>query len=450
MSNILDLPPRHHRIDRAMFRVSLFLVSVGMLAVSQAAVAAPAKPTVPTGFTITKVADAPEGTGNCDDLGFLDGNLFVGCKNKTTSSGEGGNSTLVEYTPAGAVVQTWSIKHQIDGLAGDPLTHQVIVSLDENENTLLATVTPSAPAGRQVTYYNLSPDPCAATTPIALRTGGGTNHVAVDAAGHVLVSASNGHEIAATAVFKVALIPPSSPSGIGTAALSPTFLNNAIATKGNDGTGTIPLHLTDVDSAAIVPTSSPRFGGSYVISDQTALELVFANNIFNGTGLTVLKMPFGVDDLVWPTSPAGTLYVVDFGVSVELPKIAASALWKVTGPFTTNMVLASNDGEADQVVKVNFTTGALTPFIRHLNTTKGLVYLNPDGSHAALPLNGAGAVPVSNKTTTATTQKNSIGSSNSALIVVLAVVVLLVVGGGFAMMRRRTASLTVTPKEVNG
>ncbi len=443
MSNAHDLPPSDRRIDRARAWASRFLVGlVGLVGLATsnapAAVAAPAaRPTVPVGFTITKVADAPQSASNCDDLGFLDGNLFMGCENKTLNTGGSGESTLVQVTPAGTVVHTWSIKHQINGLAGDPLTHKVIVSLDENGNPHMATVTPSGPAGQQVTYYNYSPNPDAATTPTGLRTGGGTNHVSVDAAGHVLVTASNAQRTAGTTVFKVTLTPPSSPSGTGTAALSPTFLDNAIATKGNRGTGTITLHLRDLDSAAIVPKSSPRFGGSYVTTDQTASELVFANNIFNGTGLTVLKTPHGLDDLLWTTAPAGTLYVVDFGVPAELPKTAASALWKVTGPFTTNTVLASNDGVSDQVVKVNLTTGALTPFIRHLNTTKGLVYLNPDGSHPQLTLNGAAVVPVPNTTTS----RNSNGPNNTARTVAITVVlVLLVVVRGLAIMRRRVAS----------
>ena len=300
-------------------------------------------------------------------------------------------------------------------------------------------MTPSAPSTEQVTYYKYSPDPRSSTTPVALHTGGGTDQVTVDAAGHVSVTASHAGTSTGTAVFKVALTPPSSPNALGTATLSPTFLDDATATKGNMGSGTIPLHLGDVDSGAIVPTSSPRFGGSYVITDQTALELVFANNIFNGTGLTVLKTPFGLDDLLWTSAPAGTLYVVDYGIPAVLPKVSASALWKVTGPFTTNTVLASNDGVGDEVVKVNLTTGALTPFVRHLNTTKGLVYLNPDGSHPQLTLNGATAVPVSSTTKTKSTpaKKKGGGSSNTALIIVIIVVVLLLLAGGaFALTRR--------------
>lgn len=157
------------------------------------------------------MADALKGASNCDDLGFLDGHLFMGCENKTLNTGGSGDSTLVGYTPAGTVLHTRSIKHEINGRAGDPLTHKVIVSLDENKNPHTATVTPLAPAGRQVTYYNYSPNPDAAATPTALRTGGGINHVSVDATGHVLVTASNAQRTTGTAVFKVTPTPPKQP-----------------------------------------------------------------------------------------------------------------------------------------------------------------------------------------------------------------------------------------------
>src|SRR6202035_876268 len=148
------------------------------------------------------------------------------------------------------------------------------------------------------------------------------------------------------------------------------------------------------------------FGGSYVIADQTALELVFANNIFNGSGLTVLKKQFGLDDLLWTTSSGGTLYVVDKGPTSSLPAVSASALYKVTGPFVKNTVLASNDGVGDQVVAVNLTNGNLTPFVQHLNTTKGLVYVDPSGSMTQLALNGSTLTPVA-------TKSSSSGSSNT-------------------------------------
>ncbi|HEV2981100.1 MAG TPA: hypothetical protein VGX51_06685 [Solirubrobacteraceae bacterium] len=391
------------------------------------AASAPA-PSVPAGFTITKVAAAvPSSASNCDDLAFLEGHLFLGCQNKTLSVGGGGNSTLIEYTTAGAIVNTWSIQDKIDGMAADPLNHRVIVSLNEDANTHLATVTPSAPSGQQVTHYSYSPDPRGASTPSALHTDGGTDQVSVDSAGHILITGSHAGTKTGTAVFKVVLTPPSSAGATGTATLSPTFLDNATAADGNTGSGTAALALGDVDSGAIVPQSSPRFGGSYVITDQTALELVFANNIFNGTGLTVLKTQFGLDDLLWATSNGGTLYVVDKGATASLPAVSSSALYKVTGPFVKNTVLASNDGVGDQVVTVNLTNGNLTPFVQHLNTTKGLVYVDASGSPTQLTLNGSSATPAS----------SSGSSSNTGLIVAIVVVAVALLAGGAYWMTRR-------------
>ncbi len=382
---------RLSRAARVIGGVLIFAACPGSRALAVPAPApAPApkpRPTVSAGFTISRLAAAPAGTMSCDDLAFLEGHFFLGCQNKTLSSGGGGNSTLVEYTAAGELLRIWSITDKIDGIGADPLNHRMIVTENEDGNTRLFTVTPSAPAARQVVQYAYSPNPRNASAPVALRTGGGTDQVSVDRAGHILITGSRARRRTGTAVFKVGLSPPRRPSGTGTARLSPTFLDNATAINGNTGTGTVKLHLGDVDSGAIVPRSSPRFGGSYVIADQTAPELVFANNIFKGTGLTVLKTPFTLDDIRWATSNSGGLYVVNNGGTVP----GGSAIYKVTGPFKKNTVLASNDGISDQVVTVNLATGALTPFVRHLTQTTGLVYLDASGNQTELTLNGRGS-----------------------------------------------------------
>jgi hypothetical protein len=423
------------RRNRQALTGALVGVLIGALIFAAAAFAAPA-PSVPGGFTIAQIAaPSPASASNCDDLAFLEGHLFMGCQNKTLSVGGGGNSTLIEYTTAGAVLNTWSITDKIDGMAADPLNHRVIVSLNEDASTHLATIAPSAASGRQITYYTYSPDPRGASTPVALHTGGGTDQVSVDAAGHILITASHAGTAMGTAVFKVVMTAPSSATGTGTATLTPTFLDNATAANGNTGSGTVKLALGDVDSGAIVPQSSPRFGGSYVITDQTALELVFANNIFDGTGVTVLKTPFGLDDLLWATSSGGTLYVVDKGPTSTLPAVSASALYKVTGPFAKNTALASNDGVGDQVVTVNLTNGNLTPFVQHLNTTKGLVYVDASGSPTQLTLNGSTSSP-------AATTSSSGGSSNTGLIVGIIIAALVGLGAGayWWTRRGRTAS----------
>ena len=362
---------------RARFVAPLAVVSLGVASLGAgAAGAATSKPTAAPGFKLTKVADAPKGAHNCDDLALLDGNLFMACQNNLLSNGHGGpptpskdTSTLIELTTTGQVVKTWSVKGKMDGIGADPLHHRVIATLNEDANSHLVTVDPSAPTAQQVVNYTYSPDPRGTSTPAALRTGGGTDSVTVDSTGHLLLTGSHAGTTTGTATFKVVLTPPSNAGGTGTAALSPTFLDNATATNGTTGSGTVKLALGDVDSGAIVPPSSPKYAGDYVIDDQTALQLVFAHDLNAGTGLTVLKTAFGLDDIRWATAAGGTLYIVDKGSQTPL---GISSLYKLTGAFVKGAAYAANDGVSDQVVTVNLTTGKTTPIVKGLGASKGL------------------------------------------------------------------------------
>jgi hypothetical protein len=425
----------------------VLLASLIPAATALAATSATPKPKVAAGFTITKLADAPNGATNCDDLARLDGHLFTGCQNMTQSGGGGGSSTIVEYADDGTVVNTWSLPDKVDGLTGDPLRHRLIVTLNEDAKSHLATLTPSAAPGQQIVNYRYSPDPASPTLTGALHTGGGTDAVSVDSTGHIYTSASYGITKTGTAVFKVALTPPASPGASGTAALSPTWLENATAANGNTGHGSVQLKLNDVDSNAIVPYSSPRYGGSFVIDDQTAFDLVFASNINAGTGLTVLHTPYGLDDIRWATTDGGTLYVVDKGPA----KTGASALYKVTGRFVAGTAFASSDSIPDQVDTVNVRNGKLTPFVRNLQTAKGLVYLDAAGSEPSLavgpPATAAAATPPagapSTSSTTATTgaiaAKATTDSDTLSTVLSIAAIVLVLAGGAYAVSRRRPA-----------
>ena len=420
---------------RALPTVCAFVVALTGLA-TVATSAAQGKPSVAAGYTISELAAAPHGAGACDDMAFLDGKLYVGCQNATFSGGGGGRSTLVEFGLDGSVRRTWPIKDKIDGLGADPLHHRLIATLNEDSHSHLATVTPSAPAARQITYFVYSPDLNGPTTPAALKTSGGTDNVSVDRAGNVLLTASHSKTPAGTAVLRATLVAPASPGATGTVKLAPTFADDATATKAPGG-GSTALKLTDVDSGAIVPASSPRFAGSYVIDDQTALELVFARDVFSGAGLTVLKTAYGLDDIRWATAPHGTLYIVDQGAGTP----GRSALYKVTGPFTRNMVMASNDSIGDQVVTVNLANGALKPFVRGLNTTKGLVYLDPSGTEPALALNGAPTLVAAGAKVAGLSPVKAAASdsSNPGLIAAIVAAVVVLLGAAAFFMRRRAA-----------
>jgi hypothetical protein len=71
---------------------------------------------------------------------------------------------------------------------------------------------------------------------------------------------------------------------------------------------------------------------------------------------------------------------------------------------------------------VNLTNGNLTPFVQHLQTTKGLVYVDASGSTTPLALNGSTA---------------GSGSSDTGLIIGIIAAALVVLGGGAYLLSRR-------------
>ncbi|HEY4428168.1 MAG TPA: hypothetical protein VGN08_08205 [Solirubrobacteraceae bacterium] len=337
-----------------------------------------AAPEAAPGFTVSAFATAPEtvpATTGADDIAGLGGNVFVGWQNGVGTKGEPNSSTgqtagtVVEYDPAGQVLGTWSLTGKIDGLGGDPARGRLIATVNEDGNSSLYTITPSAPAAQQVRHYTYSPAPDSGTSGGVL-TGGGTDAVTVHG-GQIYLSASNPTPENATALFHVHL-----DNATHTASLAPTYADNAIATDAATGES-VKLALTDPDSNANVPLSSPRFAGQLVLAAQGDKQLVFARRIqgdepqLTRLALTKEAQPAGVDDVRWSAGQTGRLLVVDRG---------AGTIYSVTGPFLGGEPFGSLDtvGEAEQhneVERVDLRSGAMTPFITGLSAGKGLLWL---------------------------------------------------------------------------
>jgi hypothetical protein len=255
-----------------------------------------------------------------DDIVTLGGNLYVGFQNGVGSQGEvsiSGNldGTLVEFTSAGSVVKQWDVTGKIDGMGADSTTGQVIVTVNEDSKSSLYTV-----SGGTVTHYTY--------TPSSLPHLGGTDAVAVYN-GKILISASapgtSGKAPASVpAVFAVTL-----NAGANTAAVAPLFADNATATSVNTGKKTT-LALTDPDSEAVAPSSSPEFAGDFTLDAQGDLELIFSGA--SGQNLQVLKIGQSVDDIAWATSATGSLYSTDSG---------ANTIDVLTGTFTPGTLYTS-------------------------------------------------------------------------------------------------------------
>jgi hypothetical protein len=319
-----------------------------------------------------KGAAATESLSQPDDIVALGGNIYVGFQNGVGSQGEvspSGNldSTLVEFTPAGSVVKQWDVTGKIDGMGADSATGQVLVSVNEDSKSSLYVE-----SGGAITHYAYTP---------SLAHHGGTDAVAVDN-GKILVSASapgtsSKAPASAPAVFVVTL-----NAGAKTAAVAPFFADNATATGVNaPNTGKkVTLALTDPDSNLVVPSSSPKFAGDFMLDSQGDQELIFAPA--SGQNLQVLKIPTPVDDSAWATSASGTLYITDS---------TANTVDAITGSFTPGTVFTSvtpcnaNNAPAtcpapgfpaNSLGTIDLTTGAIgKAAVTGALTPKGMVFV---------------------------------------------------------------------------
>ena len=335
--------------------------------------AASAAPSAPTGYTVQTFATAPTGATGPDDVTYLDGHVFVGWQNGVGSKGEaapGGQtaSMLVEYDRSGAAINTWQLTGKLDGLAADPEHDQIVATVNEDGNSSLYTVKTAGRHGPDVTHYTYSPAPDSGTSG-GVFTGGGTDAVSVYR-GEIIVSASNPTPADATAAFRVRL-----DRHDHTARLLPTFADNAGATDAVSGQP-VTLGLTDPDSNAVVPETSPRFGGDFALDSQGDQQLVFADwfgrhaSRLERLQLTHGGTSAGVDDIRWADRAGGTLYVVDN---------KANTVYSVSGPFSTGEAFGALDtvGKASQTTELDtldLQTGALSPLVTGFAGIKGIVW----------------------------------------------------------------------------
>jgi hypothetical protein len=371
-----------------------------------------AAPAVPQNFAISLFASAPSGDSSPDDIVRLGDEVFVGYQNGVGPNGEpnasgGTASTIVEYNPDGSVANQWSVTGKVDGLGSDPDRHRVIATVNEDSNSSLVTITPWAPPADQLVVYHYSPSPSPASGSGPLLTGGGTDAVTVTPNGTILIAASNPQTLGAspqtivggavTATFRAVLTPPVAPATTGVAALSPTFLDDSQASLAPAGTSSVTLALSDPDSNAYVPDSSPLYANQFLQVSQGDHQLIFASDIgspaapYDATDLTVLNLQeqvgatttsAGVDDVRWVDGHGGTFYVVDDSGGPG----GNGAIYAITGPFSPGEVLAavSETGapnssavvaDGQTVDTLNLATGILTPFATGFVKASGEVWV---------------------------------------------------------------------------
>ncbi|MGI8803819.1 MAG: hypothetical protein ACR2KV_16915 [Solirubrobacteraceae bacterium] len=366
---------------------------------------ASAAPTAPPGFTVTQFAAGSGTLIKPDDIARLDGRIFVAFQNGVGPNGEPAkngttDSTIVEYSDSGAVLGRWNATGRVDGLAADPMKHLIYATVNEDSNSSFYVLNPSAAAPLQLRHLTYN-DPNGAIT-------GGTDAVSVDRFGNIYLSASNPAAPDSNVVAKATIDSPT----VGQVTVAPTFPANAAGVNdGNNPGQTTTLAITDPDSNAIVPASSPRFAGQFVVDSQGDGQLIFGplplGTPTDPSTLTQLTLSVPgqtngtnptLDDVRWTNSSRGVLYVVDQGANI---------IYRVSGPFQAGQAFgsaptdASNPPLQGDVVNVDLTNGQLSPFVTGLNSPKGLLHVGPTdrglcGTESRQPVPGQPGTPYAN------------------------------------------------------
>jgi len=264
----------------------------------------------PAGSATSKI----ETLSKPDDISQLGNDLFVGFQNGVGPQGEAstdGNleSTVVELSTSGHVLGQWDVVGKTDGLTADPALGGVLATVNEDANSSLYLIRPGLAGSGAVTHYTYS-------APLA--HDGGTDAVSLFN-DQILISASApgttgspSPSASSPAVYSVRL-----DAGSKMAVATPLYFDEDTATVANQNGAqwgkTTQLALTDPDSNEVVPKSSPRFAGDFLLTSQGDLQQIY----FNPEGgshprLLVLALTQAVDDTAWPTTHrSGKLYSTD-------------------------------------------------------------------------------------------------------------------------------------------
>jgi hypothetical protein len=302
-----------------------------------------------------------------DDITWLDGTVYTVWQNGVGPSGQPSStgataSAVVGFSASGHQVATWKVKGHADGLTADAASHRLIVTVNEDGNSSLFTILPLAPAADQVQHYQFNLNP--------LPHGGGTDAVSVYR-GAILISASAPTIANGPAVYRARL------EANGVAILQPVFFDNSTATVANAGSSSgtqVALALTDPDSNEIVPASSPRFAGDFVLDSQGDERQIYVDGATGATPrLSVLDLSQSVDDTAWATDSGGTLLVTD-SVDNEI-----FAVWGAFDPGTAYAAVTPTDANnpinrPNYLGQLDLRTGEVSRVVTSVQA-KGLLFI---------------------------------------------------------------------------
>jgi MYXO-CTERM domain-containing protein len=268
-----------------------------------AAASAQAAPTVSVSTFATGGAVSAT---NPDSITTGDGSVWVEYGNSAVSTGGMGDSTIVRYSPSGAVQHVYTIAGLVDGLKFNPMTGMVWALQNNDGNSTLSLINPATNTVSSALMYKSPPYVYGPTS------GRGYDDVAF-LNGKVYLSYTN--PVNPTDPVLQVLDQGNTPSGtLTTTTILTAHDTNALFTSSSqappdiDSLKSTPngqLVLTSEGDAGVGPPQDGRF--TLISNPGTAAQSVTNVIVNNATGVNANAM----DDVLFPGATAGTLYVSD-------------------------------------------------------------------------------------------------------------------------------------------
>jgi len=245
-----------------------------------------------------------------DSVAYGDGSLWIAYQNGADTAGASGSSTVVRYSPTGAVLNAWTIKGIVDGLNIDPTSGLGWALQNNDGNSALTVINPITNATTPYTYGNTY-------TNVANR---GFDDL-VFSHGNVFISETNPASGADAVILKLTtgLHSPLQISPI----LNSTFTGTNLAT----GLPT-SVTITDSDSLKLTTTGVLALTGeadqkiAFISNPGTATQAETFLSLLGTNGLAISGNP---DDTIFPNAADGFFYIADTGTNTVY-RIAATGL----------------------------------------------------------------------------------------------------------------------------
>jgi hypothetical protein len=303
-------------------------------------------------YLVSVFAGPPSGLTHPDSITTANGNIYVVYANNTNPDGTGGFSTIVEFSVTGKILRTFDVVGKADGLKFDPYDQKIWALRNEDSNPALTLIDLKSGVKMDFTYAQPPPH------------GGGYDDV-VFMEGETFISASNpvlnakGQNIYPS-IVKARLIGDQ-------VFVTPVLEGNASLIDIASGQKVISPQ-SDPDSLKVDPV------GDLVLDSQADGDLIFINapgspnpatlrlHLSNGTSTQIT-----VDDTVFPTTPSGTIYVVD---------TAGNTVYAVrSDAFQPGGAYSASDSDGI-LGKVDLSTGFVSPIVTGMMSPHGALFVS--------------------------------------------------------------------------